>query len=46
MELILLNLKTNETFTKFFDSPYLAEKFKNKIKYSKKLRLVGEFNAF
>lgn len=46
MELILLNLETNERFNKYFETPYLAQKFKNKIKYSKKIRLVGEFNAF
>ena len=42
MTLIILNLKNNERFEKHFDSPYLAEQFKRKLKYSKKLRLVGE----
>lgn len=42
MELIILNLQNNEKFTKYFVSPYLAEQFKKKIKYSKKLRVIGE----
>lgn len=45
MELILLNLSNGQTFTKYFNSPYLAEQFKKKIKYSNKLRLVGEMRV-
>lgn len=44
MELILLNLENNQTFSKFFNSPYLAQQFKKKLKYSKKIKLLGEFN--
>lgn len=45
MSLILLNLENNISFVKYFENPYLANKFKNKLKYSKKLRLVGEVNG-
>lgn len=45
MSLILLNLKNGESFVKYFDNPYLANKFKNKLKYSKKLKVVGEING-
>lgn len=44
MSFILLNLENGERFTKYFASPYLANKFKNKLRYSKKLRIVGEIN--
>lgn len=39
-EIILLNEK-GERFSKFFDSYYLFEKFLNKVKRSKKLKLIG-----
>lgn len=42
MELIILNLQNNEKFTKYFASPYLAKQFKKKLKYSKKLKVIGE----
>ena len=37
----LLNLKTNVCFSKTFNSLYLAERFLNKAKRSKKLRVLG-----
>lgn len=43
IELLILNKQNKEVFSKFFDSPYQADEFKNKIKHSNKLRLVGEF---
>lgn len=33
--------KTNEKLTRSFDSPYLAKQFVNKLKYSKRCRLVS-----
>lgn len=45
MSLIILNLENNISFAKHFDNPYLANKFKNKLKYSKKLKVVGEING-
>jgi len=45
MSLILLNLENGERFVKYFESPYMAKQFKNKLKYSKKLRVVGEVNG-
>lgn len=37
----LKNLNNGEVFEKYFESPYLMNKFLNKVKYSKKLELVG-----
>lgn len=45
MSLIILNLQNGQRFIKYFENPYLANKFKNKLKYSKKLRIVGETNG-
>lgn len=45
MSFIILNLENGERFTKYFDSIYLANQFKNKTKYSKKIRIVGEANG-
>ena len=42
IELRLLN-ERGQTFSKFFDNEYQCEKFKSKLRYSKKLTLVGEF---
>lgn len=45
MSLIVLNLENGESFVKYFENPYMANKFKNKLKYSKKLKVVGEANG-
>lgn len=45
MSLILLNLENGERFVKYFENAYLANTFKKKLKYSKKLRIVGEVNG-
>ena len=37
----LKNLEKNYIFEKYFDSPYLMNKFLTKVRYSKRLRLVG-----
>lgn len=42
-ELIILNLKTNEKFTKQFTSLYLLNDFKKKCKYSQNIKIIGEF---
>ncbi len=42
-EVTLLNLETNSKFTKVFTSEYLLTKFKNKCKYSKKVKIVAIF---
>ena len=44
IEFVILNLENNERFTKIFNSLYLANKFKNKVKYSKKIKIVSEVN--
>lgn len=38
----LKNLEKGNIFTKFFDSPYLMNKFLNKLKYSKKLKCISK----
>lgn len=43
MELIILNLENGIRFSKIFNSVYLAEKFINKAKRSKKIQIVGKF---
>ncbi len=40
-EVELQNLKTRETFSKFFDSPYLMNKFLTKCRYSKNVRKLS-----
>jgi hypothetical protein len=45
IELILLN-ERGEQFSKLFSSHYLANKFKAKIRYSKKLKLIGELKHY
>ena len=45
-ELIILNLKTNEKFSKFFDSEYLMDKFVKKAKYSNEIKIIGNFRRF
>lgn len=45
MKCYLKNLENREIFTKVFDSPYLMNKFLNKVKYSKKLQLIGKVRA-
>lgn len=35
------NLKTNQEFEKIFDSQYLMEQELRKVKYSKKIKLLG-----
>lgn len=37
----LLNLKTNKSFKKNFDSFYLFNNFLIKVKYSKKLKILS-----
>ena len=36
----VLNLKSNSQFVKTFTSLFLAQKFVNKCKYSKKVRVI------
>lgn len=42
----LLDLKSNKRFEKFFNSPYLMNKFINKCKYSKKIKVIGVFKEW
>lgn len=40
-EIELINLKTNQKFTKSFWSKKLKNNFINKCKYSKKVKVIG-----
>ena len=42
-EVRLLNLINGEKFNKLFNSEYLMNKFVNKCKYSKKLKIISIF---
>lgn len=37
----LYDVENNRVFIKYFNSPFLREKFKNKLKYSKKIKIIG-----
>lgn len=43
IELMVLNLETRKTFNKPFFSAYLARKFINKVRHSKKVKVIGVF---
>ena len=40
--LVLLNKETRKTFTKYFDTEYNKDKFKRKLRYSKKLLVIED----
>lgn len=40
--LILYDLITNKSFRKYFDTEYDKEKFKRKLKFSKKIRVLED----
>lgn len=40
-EINILNIETNKTFSKIFYSEITMNKFLNKIKYSKKIKLLS-----
>lgn len=42
----VLNLLTNQVFTKYIKNEYFLRQFKNKCKYSKKVRVVGEIKLY
>ena len=43
---MLLDLKSNKRFDKTFRSPYLMNKFINKCRYSKNLKVLGIINPY
>ena len=43
-EVNCIDLSTNKSFKKVFDSYYLLNKFKNKCKYSKKIKITSIIN--
>ena len=40
--LVLYDLTTGKTFTKYFESEFKKDKFKTKLKYSKKLKVLKD----
>lgn len=45
-ELNILNLQTNKTFIKYIKNEYFLRKFKNKCRFSKKIRIIGEIKRW
>jgi len=43
---MLLDLKSNKRFDKTFSSPYQMNKFINKCRYSKKIKVLGVLNPW
>lgn len=37
----LMNLETGKTFRKYFETEFERDKFKRKLKYSKKIIVIG-----
>lgn len=46
IKLKLINLKTLEIFEKEFDTEFEKDKFKRKLRYSKKLKVVEDVNVY
>lgn len=42
----LKNLEKDYVFEKYFESPYLMNKFLTKVRYSKRLQLVDKVKVF
>lgn len=45
-KLTILNLETNTTFTKFIKNEYFLRKFRNKCRFSKKIRIISETKMY
>lgn len=45
-KVVVLEIATKRTFTKTFESEYLARKFANKLHHSKKLRVIETCGFF
>lgn len=45
-EVTILNLVSKTTFIRQFESPYLAQKFIRKCRYSKKVRVIATSGLF
>ncbi len=46
VKLKLINLKTLQIFEKEFDTEFEKDKFKRKLRYSKKLKVVEDVNVY
>lgn len=46
IKLKLINLKTLEIFEKEFETEFEKDKFKRKLRYSKKIKVVEDVNVY
>ena len=46
IKLKLINLKTLQIFEKEFDTEFEKDKFKRKLRYSKKLKVIEDVNVY
>lgn len=46
IKLKLINLKTLQVFEKEFDTEFEKDKFKRKLRYSNKLKVVEDVNVY
>ena len=46
VKLKLINLKTLQIFEKEFETEFEKDKFKRKLRYSKKLKVVEDVNVY
>lgn len=46
IKLKLINLKTLEIFEKEFDTEFEKDKFKRKLRFSKKIKVVEDVNVY
>lgn len=42
----LLNVETMKTFIKYFDTEFERDKFERKLRYSKKLKVIGRDETY
>ena len=45
-KLIIYNLENKQMFEKYIKNEYFLRKFKNKCKYSKKIRIISEVKMY
>lgn len=42
----LLNVETMKTFIKYFDTEFERDKFERKLRYSKKIKVIGRDETY
>lgn len=45
-KLTILNLENNTTFEKYIQNEYFLRKFKNKCRFSKRVRILAEIKMY